>query len=209
MLRSVSNSLSGQIVMDEPKSFGEMLQGIRDGDEAAAQQLLEQYQSDIRRVIRVRLTDPRLKRQMDSIDICQSVMGDFFVRASLGQFELDTPQQLIKLLATMAQNKLLNHAEKQQAAKRDVRRMEALGIEDFPVTGTDSTPSQIVANRELLEKFRSGLTPEEFYLADQRGDGRSWQELADELGEHPDALRKRLQRAIDRRAAELGFEVSR
>jgi len=195
--------------MHEPKSFGEMLQELREGDGGLAQQLFEQYETDIRRVIRVRLPDPRRKRQMDSVDICRSMMGNFFVRVALGQFELDTPQQLIKLLATMAQNKLRNHAEQQQAAKRIVRRMEALGINAFSVTGSDSTPSQIVTNRELLDRCCSGLIKDELDLADQRGAVRSWQEIADDLGEQLNAFRRRLQQAIDRLSPALGLEVSR
>ena len=47
---------------------------------------------------RLRLTDPRLRRQYDSLDICQSVLASFFVRAAAGQYDLDRPEQLLKLL---------------------------------------------------------------------------------------------------------------
>ena len=57
--------------------------------------------------LRVRLVDTRLNRLLDSMDICQSVLASFFVRAALGQYELETPEQLLKLLATMTRNKLL------------------------------------------------------------------------------------------------------
>ena len=87
-------------------------------DEEAAGQLVRSYEPHVRRVIRLRLTDARLRRQMDTVDICQSVLGDFFVRAALGQFELDSPESLIKLLAAMARNRILNHVEKQQAGRR-------------------------------------------------------------------------------------------
>ena len=33
------------------------------------------------------------------MDICQSVMASFFVRAALGQYQLNTPEQLLNLLA--------------------------------------------------------------------------------------------------------------
>ena len=94
---------------------------------------------------------------MDASDICQSVMAEFFVCAALGQFELDSAEQLIKLLATMARNKLTNHAHKQQALRRDVRRLEKVGVEELPVAAAGSTPSQIVAGRELLVEIRSRL----------------------------------------------------
>ena len=40
------------------------------------------------------------------MDICQSVLGSFFVRAATGQYKLETPEHLLKLLTTMARNKL-------------------------------------------------------------------------------------------------------
>lgn len=43
------------------------------------------YGEPLRRIVRMRFTDARLRRQMDSMDICQSVFGDFFVRMALGR----------------------------------------------------------------------------------------------------------------------------
>ena len=67
----------------------------------AAAELVRHYEPAIRRAVRVRLVDTRLNRLLDSMDICQSVMASFFVRAALGQYELNTPDQLLRLLATM------------------------------------------------------------------------------------------------------------
>jgi RNA polymerase sigma-70 factor (ECF subfamily) len=39
------------------------------------------------------------------MDICQSVLASFFVRAAVGQFELDRPEPLVGLLIGMARNK--------------------------------------------------------------------------------------------------------
>jgi RNA polymerase sigma-70 factor (ECF subfamily) len=52
------------------------------------------------------LTDPRLRRVLDTVDVCQSVLGGF-VRAAAGQFDLEQPEQLVKLLTTMARNRIL------------------------------------------------------------------------------------------------------
>ena len=50
---------------------------------------------------------------------------------------------------------------------------------------------------------RSRLSADERRLADFRGQGRSWGEIADQLGENADALRFRLTRALDRVAQDL------
>src|SRR5207253_3150939 len=82
----------------------------------AAEELVRRYEATVRLAVRVRLDQSELRRLFDSTDICQSVLGTFFVRAASGQFQLDTPEQLVKLLVTMARNKLINHAHQQRAA---------------------------------------------------------------------------------------------
>src|SRR5436305_6725779 len=109
---------------DDP-SFRDLIRRVRERDEQAAAELVRRYEPTIRLAVRVRLGDPALRRVLDSMDICQSVLANFFVWASSGQFELDTPGQLVSLLMTMARNKLINHALKQRAARRDPRRLAA------------------------------------------------------------------------------------
>jgi RNA polymerase sigma-70 factor (ECF subfamily) len=194
--------------MPEEATFLDLIKRVRAGDDTAASKLMQRYEPQVRRLIRVRLTDPAMRRQMDSVDICQSVMGDFFARAALGQFELATPEDLIKLLATMARNKLLGHVRKQHAGRRSVKRLENAGAEDMAIAARTPTASRIVSGREMLQHLRSRLTDDERYLADQRALGRSWAEIAQELGAQPDALRMKLSRALDRVAPALGLNDS-
>jgi RNA polymerase sigma-70 factor (ECF subfamily) len=193
--------------MDEESSFAQLLLQVRDGDQQAAAELLRVYEPYIRRVVRMRLTDSRLRRQFDSIDFCQSVLGDFFVRFALGQFDLQAPGQLISLLAKMARNKVIDHARRQQAARRDVRRLEAGELDDGALAGTDPTPSRVASGKELLDMVRARLTEKDRYLAGERASGRTWQELADELGENADALRMRLSRALNQVGVEVGLSI--
>jgi RNA polymerase sigma-70 factor (ECF subfamily) len=179
---------------------------VRAGDEQAAAQLVQQYEPAIRLAVRVRLTDAHLRRLFDSMDVCQSVLAKFFVRAASGDFELERADQLLKLLTTMARNRLINEALKHRAARRDQRRVQQGEWDDDQVAGRDATPSQVVGHRELLQEARKRLTEEERRIADQRAQGRPWAEIASELGDTPDALRVRFSRAMDRVAQELGLE---
>ncbi len=52
----------------------------------------------MRRVVRVRLREPRLYSQFDCDNICQSVMASSFVRAAAAQFDLERPYELLRLL---------------------------------------------------------------------------------------------------------------
>jgi RNA polymerase sigma factor (sigma-70 family) len=190
----------------EEASFQILLARLRRGDQQAATELVQAYEPHVRRLIRIRLTDPGLKRQMDSVDICQSVMASFFVRTALGQYDLQSPEQLIKLLATMARNKLVHQADKQHAARRDIRRVGQASADEMPHLAGGVTPSRIVAGRELLAEVRSRLSPKDRYLVEQRAVDRSWDDLAQELGQSADALRMRLKRTLDVLAKELGLD---
>src|SRR4051812_44768072 len=96
--------------MIEEVDFQDLIRRIRAGDEAAAAALVRTYEPAIRREARVRLSDSRLRRLFDSMDICQSVLASFFVRAALGQYELEQPEQLLRLLVDMSRKKLVDRA---------------------------------------------------------------------------------------------------
>jgi RNA polymerase sigma-70 factor (ECF subfamily) len=192
--------------MSESSRFRQLIACVRAGDETAAAELVRLYEPAIRRVVRVRLVDARLERLFDSMDICQSVLGSFFVRAAAGQYNLEEPGQLVRLLTTMARNKLAAQARKQRAECRDVRRLAAESVEQAGLLDSGTTPSERLAGQELLGEFRKRLSAEERQLADCRARGCDWQEIAVELGGTPEGLRKRLARAVDRVAQELGLE---
>ncbi|HEV3204189.1 MAG TPA: sigma-70 family RNA polymerase sigma factor [Gemmataceae bacterium] len=192
--------------MSEQDTFRVFIQRIQAGDDRAAAELVQYYEPTLRVVVRRRLTDPRLRRLFDSMDICQSVLATFFVGAAAGQFKLDTPENLIKLLATMARNKLTSWARRHGAARRKPsgRSLDLQEPIDTPASGP--TPSQVVANQDLLREFLKRLSPEERRIQELHAAGKSWQEIADQLGGTPAALRMELQRAFARVKKVMGLE---
>lgn len=190
----------------ETAQFQDLIQRVRDRDQDAARELTERYEKVIRRVVRTHLRDGRLRQVMDSMDVCQSVLASFFVRTALGQYELESPEHLINLLTTITRNKLTNQINRHRAQRRDVRKNMTIEAEGVHVADRASDPSEQASAREILEKVRSRLDPQERYLADQRALGRTWRELADELGGTDVALRKKLTRALDRIMADLGID---
>jgi RNA polymerase sigma factor (sigma-70 family) len=191
--------------MAEDASFTDLMRRVRLGDQDAAADLVRRYELAIRRTVRFHL-DPRLRSTLDSMDICQSVMGSFFYRAALGQYDLDQPNDLIKLLVTMAQNKLTDQIRRRTTARRGKDFVRAGSYDQVEVVDTDPSPSRVLGGREMLQLAMARLTPDERYIADQRVQGRSWAELASELGRTPEALRKRYERAVERVAKQLNFD---
>jgi RNA polymerase sigma-70 factor (ECF subfamily) len=193
--------------MPEQDTFAEFIRRIRAGDEQAAVEMVRRYEPLIRREIRLQLEDCRLSRLFDSMDICQSVLISFFFRTTAGQYDLDTPEQLQRLLVTMAKNKLASAARSQHRRRRDQRRVAADGQEQLEgVAAAVPTPSQIVAGKELLERFRQALNKEERQLADLRAEGLSWGDIATRLGGTPQARRMQLARAVERVARQLDLD---
>ena len=191
--------------MTPEPSFADFIRRIRAGDAGAAEELVRRYEQAIRLEARMRLGDPRLRRSLDSMDICQSVLASFFVRAAAGQYDLNEPAQLIRLLVGMIRNKLAFQVRKQRALRRDHRRNEDAGREGFDVSGREPTPSAVVAGEELLREFRRRLSEEERRLAELRRQGRAWEDIAADLGGTAQARRKQLERAVGRVAQELGL----
>jgi RNA polymerase sigma-70 factor (ECF subfamily) len=108
----------------------------------------------------------------------------------------------------MARNKLRDKARQQTAQRRDQRRLGGAGPEALEaVADSAGTPSQIIAGRELLERVRRELSEEERFLAEQRSLGREWAAIAADVGGSPEALRKKLERAIERVVRRLGLEA--
>jgi RNA polymerase sigma-70 factor (ECF subfamily) len=192
--------------MSEGNSFGELVRRVRAGDAEATTELVRRYEPAIRMAVRARLTDPALRRLLDSLDICQSVLASFFLRAAAGQYELEQPGQLLRLLETMARNKLLKQVEKHGADKRDYQLTQPGGFDEGRVAAGGPSPSSAVAHQELLHEFRRRLSEQERRIADLRAQGQTWTEIGQEFGGNPDTIRMQFTRAIDRITRELGLE---
>ena len=184
--------------MSESTALPDFIRRIRAGDDRAARELVERYEPVIRCEVRLRLRDPRLYSRFDWTDICQSVMASFFVRAAAGQYDLDQPDQLLRLLVVMTRHKLANQRRRHRAEMRDCRRLVACDPAYLDGRTAAPSPSRLVVGRELLAEVSRRLSKEERLLADLRADGCEWSEIAARLGGTAEARRKQLARAVDR-----------
>jgi RNA polymerase sigma-70 factor (ECF subfamily) len=189
------------------ESFADLIEGIRRGDAEAAARLVREYEPEIRRTIRIRLQGSSLQRTLDSMDICQSVMANFLVRASAGQFELDEPDKVLGLLVQMARNKLTDKARAQKGPRRHPGGKQQEGSAVMgAVADPAASPSRILQGKELLDRIRQHLTAEEATLLEYRAQGLQWPEIAARLNAKPDAVRKQFTRAVDRVVKLLDIE---
>src|SRR5262245_20666611 len=196
-----------RLPMSQAQSFADFLRRIRRGDDQAAEELVRRYEPLIRREVRLRIEDERLNRAFDSMDVCQSVLASFFVRAATGEYDLEEPQHLVRLLVTMARNKLASKARMEHRQRRDNRRVAAADPDALDeLADQQPSPSEILSHRELLERMRASLTDEEREIANLRGQGLAWEQVAERLGGSGQARRMQLTRGIERVGRELGLE---
>jgi RNA polymerase sigma-70 factor (ECF subfamily) len=140
------------------------------------------------------------------MDICQSVLRSFFVRAASGQYSLETPEQVLSLLTAMARNKLASQTRKQRCLRRDNRRVSPIGEGASRLVAPDDSPSAAMVVLDLQREVRRRLGPDEWQLLDLKNQGHDWAEIAARVGGSAETLRKKLARAIDRVVDELGLD---
>jgi len=159
----------------------------------------------IRREVRLRLTSLQLRRTLDSVDICQSVFGKFFIKAALGELEFDRPQQLLRLLCQMARNKVIDR-HRRDKVRQPAHGGETVGLGSIDPAAQTETPSQILQREELISRASKMLTEKEREIATLRRSGESWSVIANQIGGTAESVRKTLARTCDRVIKELGIE---
>jgi RNA polymerase sigma factor (sigma-70 family) len=196
--------------LSEPSSgqeFQDFIVRIRAGDEHAAEQLYQKYERLVRREVRMHLLDPRLKRMYDTVDFTQSIMASFFFRAGNGEYQLSEPADLIRLLVTIARNKIASSSRRLLSQKRDAKRsfVDSFALDNH-AENADS-PSIAASLRELIAKANEQLTEEERSIQSMRRNGASWEVIAEQLGGTAQSRRMQLSRALDRISEKLGLDA--
>jgi RNA polymerase sigma factor (sigma-70 family) len=200
----VHSSLERPPFMADDPDFADFLRRIRDGDDRAAEELVRRFEPMIRREVRMRLGDKRLQRAFDSVDVSQSVLADFLSQAAAGRYELEGPEQLVRLLVTMTRNRLVSRARRERRMVRDVSRLA-----DEPgilagILDSQPSPSEVVSREEQWDLLKKSLSDEELQIVDLRLAGNSWDEIAARLGGTGPARRMQLSRRLDRLEKQIG-----
>ena len=177
--------------------LSEQVNRLLKGDQSAAAELVAAFEPEIRRYIRIRMCSPQIRRLVESGDISQSVFARFFVEIQGGANCPESPEQLRRLLMTMARNKIYDHVRRLKAAKRDIRRVETDMAAIKSACCDDPLPDETMVTEEILDAVRAEMNFDELALVNARLEGHGWPEIATRLGVSPDAARKRYTRIIE------------
>lgn len=179
------------------ESIFEQLEQIGTGNNEAATDLIAEYGLEIRRFIRFRMRDSVLRRLHDSVDVEQSVFRRFFQRASAGNLNLRSEDELRAYLFALAKNRVSELKRGYATQKRKASYVdEDSNFQLGQLAGNNRGPHDDVAEMELMMEVRSLVGTDDWEAVGRRLEGHTWKEVAEDRGTLPDTIRKRLQTAL-------------
>lgn len=191
-----------------PAIFSDLLSLARQGDDAAMQQLVTEYEREVHTVARIRL-GAALRPYVDSVDLVQSVHRSLLIGLRDGKFDISTPQNLIALALTIVRRKVARQWRKVQRQQRLSGTDSSTG--DLPdilvgLVGKESDPAEIASLRDQTQRLWSEMDATERSVMELRMEGLSTADVARQLELDPDVLRVRLSR-LRRRLRDLGLDT--
>lgn len=160
-----------------------------------------QFGDQLRRRARTRLRQYGLTGQAESMDICNDVMADLARRDENREVTAD---DALAYVLRAIDNQVLDTFRTLARQCRDFRRNAGTPVDDIRLEQPQSTPSQVALRREVIEKIRSMLSPEDAVAIDMMLENRSWEEIGQRLGIKADTARMRVRRALERVRSEIG-----
>lgn len=174
--------------MTEDEEWDELLQGLRQGDEAACSQFWQRYGPLLEAVARKQLS-ARVQRRVGPDDVVQSACRTFFRRVSEGQFELSDAGALWRLMCSITLSKARRAARNQNRQKRSQTREQGLEIPDssgnlrqIEIPGNVTSPMAAIEIADQLEHLLASLGTDECQVLDLKMQDLTNEEIAEKLG---------------------------
>lgn len=179
--------------------FDELVAQLKEGSQDAAWDLVELYGPHILRVVRRSLTR-EIRPKFDSQDFVQAVWASFFTHRDRF-LDVEGPEQLVGLLATMARHKIVDEVRRRlETQKHNVRRERSMDDSNLVIKGTlvsgDPTPSQIAMARERWGQMMDQQPDQNRQIVNLRLAGETHQAIARMLGISKKTVQRVLRRLL-------------
>ena len=202
-------------LMREADSFERVGEALRDGDNAAAAEVVERLAARLNALARAHL-DSWVRRKVDPEDLTQSVFRSFFARFEAGQFDVSSWDELWRLLAAIAAHKCVNRAEFFAAQRRDAAREQALVGPDGQIQDRDMaldpgpSPYEAAVLAETVELLLHGLDGDDRSVVELSLQGYDTREISDHLDLSERTVRRfreRLRSRLERMSRNSAFDA--
>ena len=185
------------------QQFARLIGQVAAGSEDAARELIELHKDRIYQVIRRRLKT-ELRPKFDSQDFFQAVWASFFAnRELIATFK--RPEKLVAYLGAVAANKVVEENRRRLATtKHDIRRERSIDdsrmVNRPRLIAKGPTPSEIAIAEEQLERLIKDQPPHYKRIVQLRGEGLTYEEIAQEVGMAARSVRRIIMKLIARAA---------
>lgn len=201
MLPEIWNFILSEVDPLTKNEFADLLGRAALGDLAAQETICHQYERQVRIVARV-LLGPQLRSHLDSMDLLQSVHRSLLIGIKSCKFSIETPDKLVALACTIVRRKV---ARKWRKVRRQQRHTQTASGDVAYLTQilssiTNHHTDQVAMAQfnDQLEALCKGLHDIERKMLEMRLDGYTTDEVAQQLGMHPVAIRVRWTRLRQR-----------
>jgi len=182
------------------QSFVAFRNTLRDGSEDAFRQVVEEFGPYVMRTIRRRL-DERMRSRLDSNDFAQAVWMTVYEHRDRLE-DLDSPEQLIAFLVTIAKRKVRGEFRRNiQAEKQNVNREVSTNQGSFVLALPDHNmerASQIVVAAEQWDLMTQDEPERYRRILELRRNGATIEEIASETEVNERTVRRVIQRIAEK-----------
>jgi RNA polymerase sigma factor (sigma-70 family) len=188
----------------------ELLARFCRGEESAADQLFHRYAERLILLTRARLSS-RLAGKADPEDVAMSAWRSFFVGARRGQFTLNEPGDLWRLLVSITLNKLYRQVRRHGAGKRSIAREQSLDQtpeEMLTPANREPTVEEALALAEEVEAIMANLDPEGRRILELRLQGEQIAAIAQLTRRSERTVRRILAKIRELVAGRFGGELA-
>ncbi len=190
--------------MEDIRTTKVLVAEAQQGNRPALNELCDRYVSRVLVAVRARLGEG-LRRKVESWDIVQEVMIDAI--RNINEFSFRTEGAFLNYLNRVVENRIRDEADRWAAQKRrpdheiplDTAR-SGESANPLQIAGSAPTPSKVVALTEDLARLEAAIAqlPDEYreLIIATKLEGRSYQELAEDMNKSGDAVRMQAARAM-------------
>ncbi len=174
--------------MDESLDVDDRLRRWKEGDEAAAEEIIQYLYPVISKIVRT-----HLPRRDDEKDLIQEILMKTF--AKLHQFKGDAPLShwVSRLALTTCLDRLRAQKIRPEVRHADLTPDEVDAFDAAWLTGSSPDAANAIAARDLVDRILAQLSPEDRSLVLMVDlEGRSLQEISDATGWTVSKIKMRL-----------------
>lgn len=159
----------------------ELIEAWRRGDQQAADQIFNRYQSRLLMLVSGKLNE-RLKKRLDPEDLVMSIMRSAFRETAQKDVGFQDESGFWKWLTTVALNKTYNRIDRETTSKRHYSKEAGSDSMLGDHLLSEPTPDDVAEVAELLEKISAKLNDVQAKILLAKLDGLSHAEIAEQLG---------------------------